>query len=70
MRYYITARSAEDKQSLLKSLDHVIDQEPGSRRNILVENIDPNDLSADPRVQDIQPHPDDWPGLKIKLFVE
>lgn len=70
MRYYVTARSPEDKQSLLESLDNIIDHEPGSRRNILVENINTKDLLTDPRVQDVQPHPEDWPGLEIKLFVE
>lgn len=70
MRYYVTARSPEDKQSLLLSLSGILDSEPGSRRNILVEDIDAAQLLKDPRVQDVQPHPGDWPGLEIKLFAE
>jgi hypothetical protein len=70
MRYYVTARSVEDKQSLLSSLSSVIDTEPGSRRNILVSDRDIESLSRDPRVQDIQPHPEDWPGFEYRLFAE
>ena len=68
MRYYVTARSAEDKQSLLGSLTGVIDTEPMSQCNILISDVDIDILKKDPRVLDIQPHPDDWPGLKYKLF--
>ena len=70
MRYYVTARSVEDKQSLLSSLSSVIDTEPGSRRNILVSDRDLESLFRDPRVQDIQPHPEDWPGFEYRLFAE
>jgi len=70
MRYYVTARSVEDKQSLLSSLGSVIDTEPGSRRNILVSDRDIESLFRDPRVQDIQPHPEDWPGFEYRLFAE
>ena len=70
MRYYVTARSVEDKQSLLSSLSRVIDTEPGSRRNILVSDRDIESLFRDPRVQDIQPHPEDWPGFEYRLFAE
>jgi hypothetical protein len=70
MRYYVTARSVEDKQSLLSSLSSVIDTEPGSRRNILVSDRDIESLFRDPRVQDIQPHPEDWPGFEYRLFAE
>lgn len=71
MRYYVIANSPEDKQSLLLSLAGlVIDSEPGSLRNILISDINPEDLQQDPRVRNIHPHPDDWPGLEIKLFAE
>ena len=70
MRYYVTARSVEDKQSLLSSLSSVIDTEPGSRRNLLVSDRDIESLFRDPRVQDIQPHPEDWPGFEYRLFAE
>jgi len=68
MRYYVTARSAEDKQSLLASLTNVIDREPMSLCNILIRDVDVDILKKDPRVLDIQPHPDDWPGFSYKLF--
>jgi len=70
MRYYVTARSAEDKQSLLGSLTAVIDTEPMSLRNILVDADAIEKLTNDPRVQDIQPHPEDWPGFEYRLFAE
>jgi hypothetical protein len=70
MRYYVTARSAEDKQSLLCSLTNVIDTEPGSRRNILVSDTGIETLHQDPRVKNIQPHPEDWPGFEYRLFAE
>lgn len=71
MRYYVTACSPEDKQSLLLSLAGlVVDSEPGSLRNILMAGINPEDLQHDPRVSSIHLHPDDWPGLEIKLFAE
>jgi hypothetical protein len=70
MRYYVTARSAEDKQSLLGSLTGVIDTEPMSLRNILVDADAIEKLANDPRIQDIQPHPEDWPGFEYRLFAE
>ena len=70
MRYYVTARSAEDKQSLLASLANIIDTEPMSLRNILVNDAGIEKLTNDPRVKDIQPHPEDWPGFEYRLFAE
>ena len=70
MRYYVTARSVEDKQSLLGTLRDVIDTEPGSRRKILVGDTDIKALAQDPRVKNIQPHPEDWPGFEYRLFAE
>jgi hypothetical protein len=68
MRYYVTARSAEDKKSLLETITDIIDLEPGSRLNILVGDIDVEILRNDPRVKAIQPHPEDWPGFEYRLF--
>jgi hypothetical protein len=70
MRYYVTARSAEDKQSLLASLTNIIDKEPLSLRNILVSDAGIEKLANDSRVKDIQPHPEDWPGFEYRLFAE
>jgi len=62
--------SMPDKQSLLGTLRDVIDTEPGSRRNILVGDTDIKALAQDPRVKNIQPHPEDWPGFEYRLFAE
>jgi hypothetical protein len=70
MRYIVTARSAEDKQSLLNTLSDIIDPEPMSLSNIAVGPTDIDALQQDPRVQDIQPHPEDWPGFEYRLFAE
>jgi hypothetical protein len=68
MRYFLTAHSAEDKQSLLSILTNVIDSEPGSRRKILVSDFDISTLASDPRVKNIQPHPEDRPGFGYELL--
>lgn len=70
MRYIVTARSAEDKQSLLATIDDVVDAEPMSLRNIAVGSANIHTLQQDSRVQDIQPHPEDWPGFEYRLFAE
>lgn len=70
MRYYVTANSPGDKRSLLATLTNVIDDEPGSHRNILIDEVDLDQLKNDPRVKNVQPHPDDWPGYELKLFAE
>ena len=67
MRYYVTARSPEDKQELLMILPNIIDTEPGSLTNILVSTADVDQLLKDPRVADVQPHSSDWPGLIIEI---
>lgn len=71
MRYYVTANSRDDKISLLNTLTDILDPEPGSDYNILIKSEQfPEYLLSDARVRDVQPHPDDWPGYELKLFVE
>lgn len=70
MRYYVTANSWEDKQSLLTTLTGIIDSEPGSKRNILVTAEAIKDLDNDARVSSIQPYSMDWPGFEYRLFAE
>lgn len=68
MRYYVTARTAADKQTLLQQLDCVLDPEPGSLCNILISCDDVTAIRGDPRVAAVEPYPDDWPGYEIRLF--
>jgi len=69
MRYYVTARSVEDKQSLLGTLRDVIDTEPGSRRNILVGDTDIKALAQDPRVKNRHINrTNSWPGPAPNIY--
>lgn len=70
MRYYVTAHSPADKQSLLGTLTDILDAEPGSKRNILVGEQNIQTLINDPRVKSIQPCSSDWPGFEYRLFAE
>lgn len=71
MRYYVTAITAESKLELLDELANVVlDAEPGSLRNILITctREAATVLEQNSKVQAVELHPDDVPGLEVRVF--
>lgn len=67
MRYYVTARNIEDKQSLLGELTGVLDTVPLSQHNILVQDPDIDALLSDPRVLAVEPHVQDSRDIILEI---
>lgn len=67
MRYYVTARNLEDKQSLLGELTGVLDTVPLCQHNILVQDPDVGALLSDPRVLAVEPHVQDSRDIILEI---